>query len=1040
MQWLAALCVHRPVFASVLILALTVIGAFGFTQLGIDQFPNVDFPTILVTTRLPGAAPEQVESEVTDQIEEAVNTISGIDTLTSTSSEGVSQVVVSFQLEKSADVATQEVRDRVNRILPLLPRTITQPTVEKRDPDAFPVLTVALTANAPLRDITEYADKVLRRQLESADGVGQVLVLGGRQRQINVWLDAGRLQAQNLTVNDVARALQAQNADVPGGRIDQGARSITMRTRGRVESPAQFGDIVVREVGGHAVQVRDVARVEDGMADAQTLASVNGVPTVLLQVRKQSGTNTVEIVNGVKARLAQVDATLPTGYRLRIVRDQAEFIEASIDSVEEHLVVGSLLAALVVLLFLGNFRSTIIAAISIPTSIVATFGLIWYMGFTLNMLTMLALTLSVGIVIDDAIVVLENIYRFIEEKGMPPMQAAVEATREIGLAVLATTLSLVAIFVPVGFMGGMVGRFMKSFGLTMAFAIMVSLVVSFTLTPMMSARWLKVRRPGGASGRNRHDSKHSKVFGPLDRGYARLLGWSMAHRGIVAVLAVFVLLSSVPLFRFVNINFITQDDQAGFDVSVRALEGTSLEATEVMANRIGTAIRRIPEVDYTLATVAGDGAGTQNTASLFVKLKPIEARNRDQFAIMSDVRDHVLAPFVGQGVRASVGAGGGPGGGGIQFVFQGPQVAELQRYSEQLLAKVKTIPGVVDADTSLNVGKPEMSIRMDRPKAADLGVPLADAADALRLLVGGDAVTTYNEGGEQYEVHVRAETADRDTAAAIGRLPIPSSRLGSVMLDNVASFASGEAPSDIRRLSRQRQVTVLVNLLPGTSQAAVQNQMLEMSRDLGIGTDYKAGFSGQSRELNRTATAFLTAFALSLIFMYLVLAAQFESWLHPVTILLSLPLTLPFALLSIVLFRQSLNVFSALGLLVLFGVVKKNSILQIDHANQLKEAGMNTHDAIVQACRNRLRPILMTTLAFVAGMFPLVATSGVGSATNHSIGWVVIGGQSLVLLLTLLVTPVTYSLFDDLRERRIVVRSVRWFRAKLPAAEPATPL
>src|SRR6266850_1885813 len=1040
MQWLAALCVRRPVFASVLILALTVIGAFGFTQLGIDQFPNVDFPTILVTTRLPGAAPEQVESEVTDQIEEAVNTISGIDTLTSTSSEGVSQVVVSFQLEKSADVATQEVRDRVNRILPLLPRTITQPTVEKRDPDAFPVLTVALTANAPLRDITEYADKVLRRQLESADGVGQVLVLGGRQRQINVWLDAGRLQAQNLTVNDVARALQAQNADVPGGRIDQGARSITMRTRGRVESPAQFGDIVVREVGGHAVQVRDVARVEDGMADAQTLASVNGVPTVLLQIRKQSGMNTVAIVNAVKERLATLERTLPSGYRLRIVRDQAEFIEASIKSVEEHLVVGSVLAALVVLLFLGNFRSTVIAAISIPTSIVATFGLIWYMGFTLNMLTMLALTLSVGIVIDDAIVVLENIYRFIEEKGMPPMQAAVEATREIGLAVLATTLSLVAIFVPVGFMGGMVGRFMKSFGLTMAFAIMVSLVVSFTLTPMMSARWLKVRRPGPASGRDRHDSKHSKVFGPLDRGYTRLLEWSMAHRGIVAVLTVLVLLSSVPLFRFVNINFTTQDDQSGFDVSVRALEGTSLEATEVMANRIGTAIRRIPEVDYTLATVAGDGAGTQNTASLFVKLKPIEARNRDQFAIMSDVRDHVLAPFVGQGVRASVGAGGGPGGGGIQFVFQGPQVAELQRYSEQLLAKVKTIPGVVDADTSLNVGKPEMSIRMDRPKAADLGVPLADAADALRLLVGGDAVTTYNEGGEQYEVHVRAETADRDTAAAIGRLPIPSSRLGSVMLDNVASFASGEAPSDIRRLSRQRQVTVLVNLLPGTSQAAVQNQMLEMSRDLGIGTDYKAGFSGQSRELNRTATAFLTAFALSLIFMYLVLAAQFESWLHPVTILLSLPLTLPFALLSLIIFGQSLNVFSALGLLVLFGVVKKNSILQIDHANQLKAAGLCTRDAIVQACRNRLRPILMTTLAFVAGMIPLVVTSGVGSATNHAIGWVVIGGQTLVLLLTLVVTPVTYALFDELRERRVVVRGVRWVRSKIPAAEPATPL
>src|SRR5688572_5655660 len=631
MQWLAALCVRRPVFASVLILSLTVVGGFSFTQLGIDQFPNVDFPAILVTTRLPGAAPEQVESEVTDKIEEAVNTISGIDTLTSTSSEGVSQVVVVFNLEKDADVATQEVRDKVNRILPLLPRTITQPTVEKRDPDAQPVLTIALTADRPLRDITEYADKVLRRRLESSEGVGQVLVVGGRQRQLNVWLDAEQLLAQGLTVNDVSRALQAQNSDVPGGRIEQGAQSITMRTRGRIESPAEFGDVVVREAAGHPVLLRDVARIEDGMAESGTLASINGDPTVLLQIRKQSGMNTVAIVNGVKERLAEIEPTLPPGYRLRIVRDQGEFIEASIESVQEHLIVGSVLAALVVLLFLGNLRSTVIAAISIPTSIITTFGLIWYMDFTLNMLTMLALTLSVGIVIDDAIVVLENIYRFIEEKGMAPAEAAVAATQEIGLAVLATTLSLVAIFVPVAFMSGMVGRFMQSFGLTMAFAILVSLLVSFTLTPMMSSRWLRVKRagPGGAA----HDSKHSAIFGPVDRAYAAMLGWSMSHRWVIGVLAVAVLLSSVPLFRFVAITFVTQDDQSGFDVNVRALEGTSLEATEVMANRIGAAIRRIPEVNYTLATVAGDGAGTRNSASIFVKLHPIEARERDQFEI-----------------------------------------------------------------------------------------------------------------------------------------------------------------------------------------------------------------------------------------------------------------------------------------------------------------------------------------------------------------------------------------------------------------------
>jgi HAE1 family hydrophobic/amphiphilic exporter-1 len=1039
MQWLAALCVRRPVFASVLILALTVVGVFSFTQLGIDQFPNVDIPVALVTTRLPGAAPEQVESEVTDKIEEAVNTISGIDTLTSTSSEGVSQVVVSFRLEKNADVATQEVRDRVNRILPLLPRTITQPTIEKRDPDAAPVLTIALTANAPVRDITEYADKVLRRQLESADGVGQVLVLGGRRRQINVVLDADRLRAQNLTVNDVARALQTQNSDIPGGRIDQGAQSLTMRTRGRVESPDEFGGIVIREAGGYPVQVRDVARIEDGVAEAQTVASVNGDPTVLLQVRKQSGTNTVEIVNAVKARLIQLEGTLPSGYRLRIVRDQAEFIEASITSVEEHLVVGSVLAALVVLLFLGNLRSTIIAAISIPTSIIATFGLIWYMGFTLNMLTMLALTLSVGIVIDDAIVVLENIYRFIEEKGMPPMKAAVEATREIGLAVLATTLSLVAIFVPVGFMSGMVGRFMQSFGLTMTFAILVSLLVSFTLTPMMSSRWLRVNRAGREGVR--HDSKHSGIFGPIDRAYSVMLGWSMAHRWVIVVLAVAVLLSSVPLFNFVAITFVTQDDQSGFDVNVRALEGTSLEATEVMANRIGAAIRRIPEVNYTLATVAGDGAGTRNSASIFVKLHPIEARNHDQFAVMAQVRDEVLAPFTAEGVRASVGGGGGGGGqgAGVQFVLRGPELRGLQDYSERLLEKVKTIPGVVDADTTLNAGKPEVSVRMDRPKAADLGVPLSEAAEALRLLVSGDAVTTYNEGGEQYEVHVRAEADDRDSEDALGRLPIPA-RMGTVALEDVARFTRGEESADIRRLSRQRQVTVVVNLLPGTSQAAVQTQMTEFADQLDMAPGYTGGFSGQSRELNRTATAFLTAFALSLIFMYLVLAAQFESWLHPATILLSLPLTLPFALLSLIIFQQSLNVFSALGLLVLFGVVKKNSILQIDHANQLKAAGLSTHDAIVQASRNRLRPILMTTLAFVAGMVPLVVTSGVGSATNHAIGWVVIGGQTLVLTLTLVVTPVAYAVLDDLREKRLAATGVRWLRARLTAAEPATPL
>src|SRR5688572_20992417 len=850
MQWLAEICVRRPVFAWVLVLSLSVVGLFAFGRLGVDRFPNVDIPTISVTARLPGAAPEQIETEVTDKIEESVNTISGIDTLTSTSSEGISQVVVSFKLEKNADIAAQEVRDRINRVLPQLPRTVLQPTVQKLDFSSAPVITVAVTADKPVRDITEFADKILRRRLESADGVGQVVVIGGRSRQLNLWLDTALLRAQRLSVNDVARALQSQNADIPGGRMDQGAESVTLRTRGRLESVDAFGDVVLREAAGHAIRLRDVARIEDGMAEPRTQASVNGETTVLLQIRKQSGTNTVEVATNVKQRLAELETILPPGYQLRIVRDEAQFIEASIASVQEHLIVGSILAAIVVFVFLGNFRSTMIAAIAIPTSIVATFALIWYMGFTLNMLTMLALTLSVGIVIDDAIVVLENIYRFIEEKGMPPLVAAVEATREIGLAVMATTLSLVAIFAPVGFMSGMVGRFMASFGLTMSFAVLVSLFVSFTLTPMMSAYWLKPP-PKGA----KKDSKHNLIFEPLDRGYMRLLEWAMAHRGIVSIATIVLLLSSVPLFMVTKVNFTPEDDQSQFDISLRAPEGTSLAAMDVLTNRLASAVRRIPEVDFTLSTVAGDAAGTLNTATILVRLHEIEERDRDQFAVMAEVRDRILPEYVKAGLRTAVQLGGGPGGGGggaIQFMVQGPDLEQLEKYSNALLIKARTIPGLVDVDTTLNAGKPEMQVLLDRPKAADLGVQIADAADALRLLVAGDQVTTFNEDGEQYEVHLRAEESERGSEDAIAALPVPSSRLGIVTLDNIATFAESDSPATISRMGRQRQVTLNANMLPGTSQATAQEAIAAAAAELNMSPEYRADFQGRSRELNRT--------------------------------------------------------------------------------------------------------------------------------------------------------------------------------------------
>jgi HAE1 family hydrophobic/amphiphilic exporter-1 len=558
----------------------------------------------------------------------------------------------------------------------------------------------------------------------------------------------------------------------------------------------------------------------------------------------------------------------------------------------------------------------------------------------------------------------------------------------------------------------------------MAFAIMVSLLVSFTLTPMMSARWLKVDRKGN----NRHSSKDSRLFHAIDRVYTRMLEWSMNHRAIVAGIAILVLLSSVPLFSIVDKNFMAPDDQSEFEINLRAPEGTSLESTEVIANRLATAVRQgLPEVSYTLVTAAGDPAKTRNAATIYVRLQPIEARSRDQFKVMGVIRDQILPPIAGT-LRTSVQQVANIGGGGsqaadIQFVINGPDLKKLDAISRQLVARAKTIPGVVDVDTTLNVNKPELSVQLDRPKAADLGVQIGDAAEALRLLVGGDQVTTYNEGGEQYEVHLRARAENRTTQATIAALTVPSTRLGSVPLDNIANFAPGSAPSDISRLARQRQVTVFCNLLPSASQATAQNAMVAEFNKLNAGSEYRAVFAGRSKELGRTAENFLLAFGLSLIFMYLILAAQFESWLHPITILLSLPMTLPFALLSIIIFRQSLNIFSALGLLVLFGVVKKNSILQIDHANQLKERGLSTREAIIQASRDRLRPILMTTLAFVAGMIPLIVSRGIGSGTNHAIGFVVFGGQSLALLLTLLITPVAYSLFDQ-------VSTAKWFRRR----------
>jgi HAE1 family hydrophobic/amphiphilic exporter-1 len=1022
MQKLAEICIRRPVFATMLITTLIVLGIYSYNRLTVESFPRVEFPIITITTRLPGAAPQEIETEITDKIEESVNTISGIEELRSNSSEGVSLVYVQFELERDLDSAAQDVRDKINRVLPLLPRTIEQPTVEKLDPDATPIMTISVASNRNIREMTEYADKVLRRQIESVNGVGQVQIIGGRKRQINVLLDGDKLRAYNLTVAQVSQALQQQNVEVPGGRVEQDARTLTLRTLGRLQSPSDFNNVVVATRDGYPIKISDIGYTEDGVEDELSAGRLDDKPALLLQVRRQSGLNTVDVVNAVKERLAELKKGLPAGYSVDVVRDQSIYILARFHAIREHLIVGSLLAALVVLLFMQNLRATIISAIAIPSSIIATFALMDYWGITLNGPSMLGLTLSVGIVIDDAIVVLENIFRYIEEKGYEPFSAAIEATREIGLAVMATTLSLVVIFLPLGFMASIAGRFFRATALPMAFAILVSLLVSFTLTPTLSARLLKRHNSDDRDRRRSNGEKQSWLMRGLDRGYTRLLTFSLHHRWLIVVLSV-VLVASIPLpfkYRLIGFNFFPFDDQDEYELTVRAPEGTSLQATLDISQKIAADIRRMPHIKYTITTIGDDQQRTANQAKIYVRMMPLSGRPElSQFQSMAMAREQVLAKYDRQyelrSLVSPVGmiSGGGRANTDIGVSLRGPDLGKLDQYSKHLLEKLKQIPGVVDADSSFIVGKPELRASIDRQKAADLGVGISDVAQSLRLLVGGEQVSTYNEGGEQYEVHVRATQGYRTDPRGISQLNVPSTRLGSIGLDSVVKLAEASGPTSIERDSRQRQVLLTANLKTGFSQSDVMEQFNKEIAALKMPPEYVTAPAGNVKELRRTANGFILAFLLSFVFMYIVLAAQFESFLHPVTVMLSLPLSLPFAFFSLMVTGQAFNMFTALGLLVLFGMVKKNAILQIDHANGLRKKGMERHEALVQSSRDRLRPILMTTIAFVAGMLPLAWSSGPGSGINRSTSVVVIGGQTMCLLLTLLATPVAYSIFDD---------------------------
>lgn len=1037
MQKLAEISIKRPIFAAMIILALVVVGAASYFRLGVDRFPSVDLPTVSVRTSLPGASPEEMETQVSQRIEEVVNTVEGINELRSVSAAGTSFVIITFNLNRDIDTAAQDVRDRVATVVRDLPENIDAPIISKFNNDSSPVLTLALSSNRSIRELTEIADKIVKVRLERSEGVGEVRINGGLERAINVWVDPEKLASYKIPITTVRNAIASQNTDVPGGNVTTNVREQSLRTIGRIASAKDFDELVVTSIDGMPIKIKDIGRAEDGTKEIRSISRLNGVPTVSLEVRRQSGSNTVAVIEAAKANLDRIKGQLPADVKLEIIRDQSRYIYKALEEINLHLILGSILACLVVLAFMRSFRSTIIAGIAIPASVVSTFGMMWALDFTLNSVTMLALVLMVGIVIDDAIVVLENIFRFIEEKKISPFEAAKEATIEIGLAVMATTLSLVVIFVPVSFMSSISGRFLYQFGITAAVAVMVSLLISFTLTPMMSARLLKELK-------NHNQEKAASrrgFYALLEWGYLKTLGFSMRHRFIVMTLAIAVIASSVPLYRLVKQEYIPTDvDEAEFDVNINAPEGASLLAMDEVMLKIEKDIQTTPGVKLLLSTTGGGFLGGINQGSVYVRIEPHDGRtfsfsrlmsailagspskafsgNYSQRDVMGEVRNRLRKyKSIRASVRNAPSFNIGGGNFEIDFVIRGPELDALAGYAETLRKKSEEIGGIVDADTTIKLDKPELKVEIDRKRAADLKVDVRDIASALRIMVGGDPrVSKFrdNSVNYDYDIELRLAEGTRNSPKQISQLYVPNRDGELMLLDNFVTITQTKTASRIDRLDRQRQVSLRAATAPGFALADRLDALRKAAVEMNLPSGYTTSVSGRGKELERTFTEFLWAFLLSVIFMYMILASQFESLVHPLTILLSLPLSVPFALVSLWYTGNTLNLYSALGLLVLFGVVKKNSILQIDHMNNLREKGMERLEAILEANKDRLRPILMTTLALVFGMLPLATGSGPGSEERRAVAIIVIGGQTLSLFLTLVVTPVAYSIFDDL--------------------------
>lgn len=1018
-MWLADTSIKRPVFATMVILGIVLLGIVSYPRIGVDLFPKVEFPIVNISTTLRGASPEIMDIDVTDKIEEAVNTINGVKSITSTSTEGRSQVVVEFSLDRNIDLAVQDVREKISAVRGSLPQDIDEPIIEKVDPDATPVIWIALSGEKSIRELSTYANEVLKEQVQKINGVGAIRIAGLRLRQVRVWLDSGKLSAYNITAHDVYRTLGRENIELPGGRIEGNTKEYAVKIKGEFTNIQDFNDLIVGYTGGAPVRLKDVGRVEDGMSEKRSVTKYNGIPAVGLGIQKQSGTNTVEVVERIKKELEKIRKSLPSGMKLDISFDQSTFIKRSIAEVQHHLIYGGLFASLAVLIFLRSIRVTIISALAIPTSIIATFAIMNAFGFTFNNMTMLGLSLSVGILIDDAIIVIENIHRHIE-KGMTVMEAASSATREIGMAVMATTLAIVVIFLPVAFMKGIIGMFFFQFALTVVFAVLVSLFVSFTLTPMLSSRFLKMEShssTGNTGMLKGFSDKFEAAYKYIEDLYRRLLTIAMNHRAIVIVSALIIFSLSLFVTRFLGKEFVPSEDQSRFLVRIEAPIDYSVDEIGRLFSGAEDIVSNTPEV---ISVFYGQGSfGDVNKGMMFIGLKPKSERNRSQQEIMKDLRKkfRVIPGLKGTAEDISL-IGGGMRNVPIQYAIRGRDLAGLQQYSKRIVSEFSKLPGIVDVDTSLETGKPEVRIYIDRDKAADLGVDVTTVAETVNFLISGEInVTRFKDEsrGRRYDVRMRLNPDDRKIPTDLEKLYCRAKDGRLVELSNIVSIQEGGGPSVINRIDRQRSVMVFANL-EGKTLGQAMTELDSISAKI-LPPDYTTGYKGMAETMGESFGYLIFALILGVILAYMVLASQFESFIHPITVLLSMPFSFIGAFVALLITGQTLNIFSFIGLILLMGLVKKNAILLVDYTNTLRAGGMERREAILTAGPVRLRPILMTTFAMVMGMMPIAIGIGEGSETRAPMAVATIGGLLTSLFLTLVVVPVVYELFDELQAK-----------------------